>query len=386
METFLPAYMMALAEHLGDFADGMQLVNELLNASQGMMTNEDPSQTLKEVFDRAFYPALGLDYAAVQAPIQEFYENVYPNLKGGTEYRPAAKALVREANARGYRIAIATNPLFPKTATWQRLEWAGLRGDDPGVALVSTYENFHFAKPNPAYFAEVLAQMGWPEGPAAMVGNDAEDDIAAAKSLGLATFWINEKAFQAEVQNGEPPVNGSGKIGDVLQWIDQTGLPKMSMEPTGLTSSMAILKSTPAALGTMLREIPESIWQAGVSKEDLNLTEIVCHLRDTDKEIHLPRLIKMFGENEAIIEAVDTHPWAKERNYQQEDGPEALSQFIRKRIELIEMIAQARDEQWAMHARHTALGPTNALEMVGFMARHDQDHIRQIYEILRLPN
>ena len=72
---------------------------------------------------------------------------------------------------------IATNPLFPRTAIYQRLEWAGLPPDKYPFSLIPSYETFHFAKPNPTYFAEFLTISGWPDGPMIMVGNDLEHDI-----------------------------------------------------------------------------------------------------------------------------------------------------------------------------------------------------------------
>ena len=52
----------------------------------------------------------------------------------------------------------ATNPLFPKVATMNRLRWAGFDPED--FALFTTYEHYHYCKPNPAYYTEVLASLG----------------------------------------------------------------------------------------------------------------------------------------------------------------------------------------------------------------------------------
>ena len=40
-------------------------------------------------------------------------------------------------------MALATTPMFPKKATLERMRWAGLDPDD--FALVTTYEDYHFA-------------------------------------------------------------------------------------------------------------------------------------------------------------------------------------------------------------------------------------------------
>ncbi|MFB2351719.1 HAD family hydrolase, partial [Priestia megaterium] len=68
-----------------------------------------------------------------------------------TQVRPEAVDFVDWAFAQGYTIAIATNPLFPRTAIEQRLAWAKLPVDKYPFKIVSSYEGFHFAKPNPAF-------------------------------------------------------------------------------------------------------------------------------------------------------------------------------------------------------------------------------------------
>ena len=82
--------------------------------------------------------------------------------------------LVDWAFAKGYRVAIATDPLFPRKAVYHRIRSAGLAPER--FELVSSFETFHFTKSHPAYFAEVLGRLGWPNEPVLMVGNDVEHD------------------------------------------------------------------------------------------------------------------------------------------------------------------------------------------------------------------
>jgi hypothetical protein len=41
------------------------------------------------------------------------------------------------------------------------------------------------------------------------------------------------------------------------------------------------------------------------------------------------------------------------------------------------------DEFWARKARHAIFGPTNFLEVLGFVANHDQMHIQQALKTLQ---
>jgi hypothetical protein len=38
---------------------------------------------------------------------------------------------------------------------------------------------------------------------------------------------------------------------------------------------------------------------------------------------------------------------------------------------------------WSREARHAIFGPTNFMEIVGFMADHDRMHIQQAWNILK---
>jgi len=111
-------------------------------------------------------------------------------------------SFVEEALGRGYRLAIATSPLFPLTAIQQRLAWAGLPVEKYPFAVVSSYETFHFAKPNPAYYAEMLARLGWPEGPVVMVGNELVNDVSPARQSGLPVFCIAEESISPDDEAG----------------------------------------------------------------------------------------------------------------------------------------------------------------------------------------
>ena len=55
-------------------------------------------------------------------------------------------------------MVLATNSIFPRIATENRIRWAGLEPDD--FALITTYENSTYCKPNPAYYREVLGKLG----------------------------------------------------------------------------------------------------------------------------------------------------------------------------------------------------------------------------------
>jgi len=230
METFIPAYLNALGSYLAEIVPPEAMVHSMMGATQCMFTNNRPDRTLKNSFDPCFYPKLGLIETEVRGFFEQFYEGVFPTLEQKTQFRPQAVDFIDTAYSRGYQIGIATNPVFPLTAIIQRLEWAGLSPEKYPFLLIPSYETFHFTKPNPAYFAEFLTQIGWPDGPIIMVGNDPDHDVSGSQGIGIPVYWVSEGDSQFPVD--QPVPNGSGYLKDFYSWLESHTMDAMSPDYT----------------------------------------------------------------------------------------------------------------------------------------------------------
>lgn len=376
VDVFAPAYLQALIEHLdGRFSPDV-LFRALANGSASMNQTEDPTRTLKEVFDSVFYPQVGLPGEELADTLDDFYEHVFPALAVHTRKRADAAPFVAWALACGFRIAIATDPLLPRKATYHRVRWAGI--DPDSIELISTYEHFHFSKTHPAYYAEVLGRLGWPEGAVLMVGNDVERDLLPAHKLGLPTYWID----------GDPASSpgfeaGRGKLADLRPWLETVN-PSV-LEPAFKTREaiVAIMTSTPAVLRGLTAGLTDEQWRHEPRLEDWAMNEIVCHLRDTEREIHQVQLNLLIEREGAFLSRPDTAIWANEREYLNVHGPSALKEFAEDRVEVLRVLKEQKEEIWSRRARHAIFGPTNFQEVAGFIADHDRLHIQQAWKTLR---
>jgi HAD superfamily hydrolase (TIGR01549 family) len=382
LQTFLPAYLQSLGEHLKNYAKPELLMRTLMDATRRTVENKQPNLTLKEVFDSAFYPTLGLQPQDMQEAITAFYQEVFPTLRRFTQPRPEAKVLVEQALSKGYEIVIATSPLFPRTAIIQRLEWAGISPNLYNFRLITSYENFHFCKPNPAYYTEILAQLGWLDGGAVMIGDDLVNDILPASRAGLPVFWIDPTENQNPVSISSP--NGSGSLEEVLPWIEAVGeahlQPNLPHEPDSL---QAALLATPAALDSLVPSLPAEVMTKRPQEKEWCVTEVLCHLRDVESEVNLPRIRKLVEENNPFLPGMDTDRWAEERQYLHQDGHQALATFTEARMALLALLEQLDAEGWRRPARHAIFGPTHLKELVAIIAEHDRIHIQQIHATLR---
>ncbi len=379
IEAFIPAYFQKLAAHLASFIPPETLLKQLMIGTRQMLANRHPRQTLREVFDAHFYPFLKVDPERLLPAIETFYDEVFPSLRQVTRPVPGAVEVVEWAFAQGYRVAIATNPLFPRKAIYHRLRWAGLPPETYPFALVSTYETFHFTKPQPAYYAEVLGRLGWPEGPVLMVGNDVEADLKPAAALGLATFHTLDVPLQ---MNRFTPT-GRGYLADLRSWLERTDLTTLVPAFSTPGALLALLRSTPAALTGLLDPIPPSAWRQRPASGDWSVVEVLCHLRDVEREVDQPRLRRILTEDEPFLPAETPDDWASTRRYQDQDGPSALEEFATQRLETLDLLEPLSADQWGRKARHTLFGPTTLQELVSFNAEHDRLHVRQVWEVLQ---
>jgi hypothetical protein len=221
--------------------------------------------------------------------------------------------------------------------------------------------------------------LGWPEGPVLMVGNDLERDILPAQKLGLVTYHIDE----ASASRSEPEAGLRGDLQSLRSWLESVDLSTLIPSFRTREAVMAIMLSTPAVLRGLTRGLDASSWFYRPRPDDWGLTELVCHLRDSEREIHHMQIELFDGGDEPFIPRPDTSVWANQRDYLQENGAAAVTEFVTARRQTIGLLKNINTENWSRKARHAIFGPTNFLEVVAFMADHDRMHVQQAWRTLK---
>lgn len=218
METFLPPYFKALVSKVAHLVQPQQFIEQIMRSTRAMMANTDPTRTNAQVFAEDFFPAIGLPRETLMPIFEDFYTHEYGQLRAYTRLKPEARPVVDSAFAAGYQVVIATQPVFPRTAIQQRLEWAGVGDFD--YALITAYENMHSCKPWPAYFEEICAHLGRQPAECLMVGDSLDQDIEPAARVGLATFWVTAHPDPAT------PADWQGSLVDLRRLIEGGALRK----------------------------------------------------------------------------------------------------------------------------------------------------------------
>jgi FMN phosphatase YigB (HAD superfamily) len=202
VDEFLRRYFRALSEAVAPRFPDIDLVGAVL-ASTAVMQSPHPGITNRDVFFRDFRDRTGVDLVEQWPVFEAFYRDVFPTL--GTDYRPVpgGREAIACARSMGWKVAIATQPIFPLLAIRHRLAWAGLA--DVEFDAITTYEVMTACKPEPSYFAQVCSMIGCAPADCVMVGDDAGADMPAA-ALGIGTFYVG---------TGNAAADGRGALTDL---------------------------------------------------------------------------------------------------------------------------------------------------------------------------
>ena len=186
-DTFIKAYLGGMAKKLAPHGyNPDELVKAVYTGMKAMTTN-DGSNTNEVAFWNAFTGILG-EKVREDIPIfDDFYRNEFQEVKNICGFLPEAAQTVRKLREMGYRVALATTPMFPSIATESRIRWAGLELED--FEIFTTYEDYHYCKPNLNYYRELIEKMGLQPEECLMVGNDVGEDMIT-EELGLKVFLL----------------------------------------------------------------------------------------------------------------------------------------------------------------------------------------------------
>lgn len=215
-DEFAKQYFVHLSAFLSTRGyESTQITKALFSGVTAMMENN--GRALNEtVFWEDFSRFYG-EKARNDLPLfDEFYRDYFAALKSITSCNPRMREVIDRVKSAGCTAVVATNPVFPATATEQRIRWAGLTTED--FRLITTYENSRFSKPNPRYYEDLITQLGvFPE-ECLMIGNDTLDDMIA-ESLGIHVFLLTDCLVNR--QNKDIDAYPHGDVSRLMEYLDE---------------------------------------------------------------------------------------------------------------------------------------------------------------------
>ncbi|HVF88846.1 MAG TPA: DinB family protein [Blastocatellia bacterium] len=145
------------------------------------------------------------------------------------------------------------------------------------------------------------------------------------------------------------------------------------------------LKSLPQELEDLLGGLDEETLRWRPIPNKWSIKEIMCHLRDMEREAYLPRYNRILSEENPMMPNVDQDRIAYESDYMNQDARAALDEFKRLRAETIRTLEAAPPENWSRGGIHESDGPMTIEQLVVRQIKgNDLNHLVQMKDIVRL--
>ena len=213
-DVFVQSYFSKLAQKLAPRGYESKLLIRSIWTGVAAMVANDGSKTNEAAFWDKFAEIYGQSARGDEPLFREFYANEFNQAKEVCGFEPMAAGIVRALKEKGYRVVLATNPIFPAIATENRTRWAGLAPEDFGYC--TTYENSSYSKPNPDYYRELLGKLSLRPEEVLMVGNDVAEDMIAA-TLGMRVFLLTPCLINKD--GSDISVYPHGDLGDLMRYV-----------------------------------------------------------------------------------------------------------------------------------------------------------------------
>lgn len=219
-DEFVKFYMPLLAKsymNAGVSLDPKKFIGAVWAGYEAMVKN-DGSCTNREAFWSYIEPELPISTEESEKIALNFYADEFNQAICTTKPNPVSNQIVKRAKERGFETYLATNPVFPRCATMNRIRWAGLDAED--FKVITTYETCTYCKPNPEYFRGILEEFSLDPSECLMVGNDVEEDLAI-RVLGVKTYLVTDTMENKK----DLPVKSDyiGTLEELLKFIETVG-------------------------------------------------------------------------------------------------------------------------------------------------------------------
>jgi len=144
---------------------------------------------------------------------------------------------------------------------------------------------------------------------------------------------------------------------------------------------LKVQAGTPRKIERMIKGVPASKLRKRPAPEKWSAGEILAHLADTEIVVGW-RLRQILGAPGTPIQAFDQDSWAAAGRYQKRDPRKCAEQFRVVREANLALLKSLAPEQWKHHGMHAERGVETIEHIVGMMAGHDINHVKQVERIV----
>lgn len=214
-DEFMKEYFRSLSEKFIPLGyEQEELIKAVWDASRAMVNNNG-EMTNEQRFWNSFAEILGEEARDLMPVFKEYYQNEFDEVKKIVEESDIQVKVINKLKGKGYRVILATNPIFPIEAIRTRLKWAGLKVTD--FDYITSYDESSYCKPNPEYFREIAEKVGIFPKECMMLGNNVIEDVTA-KEVGMKVYIVTD--FLENDADLDYSQYLSGTMEDFLKYIN----------------------------------------------------------------------------------------------------------------------------------------------------------------------
>jgi DinB superfamily len=145
---------------------------------------------------------------------------------------------------------------------------------------------------------------------------------------------------------------------------------------------LKILATTPARLASLLKGKTNKQLKKRPGGDKWSIAEITAHLGDAEVAIAW-RLRQILSTDGVAIQGYDQNAWAAAFDYARRDPKQSLQQFRALRDANVALLRSVPRKLWENYGMHSERGKESVGRVVGMVAGHDLNHLRQIEGILK---
>lgn len=197
LEEFIHKYISLINDKFRNSDFDEKLLVKAIFAGTAAMQKNDGTASNYDVFWDTFSKVSKIEKAEIESHFEAFYHQDFQQIQTSVKVNQHIVDSIKTLKDKGYRLICATNPLFPKIASESRLRWSGV--DTSAFEFITTFEDFHYCKPNPMYYEEIFTKYKIDREHCMMVGNDVKED-GAIQALGVPFYLINDHIINIDNQ------------------------------------------------------------------------------------------------------------------------------------------------------------------------------------------
>jgi hypothetical protein len=142
------------------------------------------------------------------------------------------------------------------------------------------------------------------------------------------------------------------------------------------------LRGTPARLRDALKRVPKAVLTWTPAPGKWSILEIVCHLRDMERDAYLARYKRILAEDAPQLPDVDGDVYSLEHDYRSQRTADALREWTQLRRETLKLLAGLKRDDWDRAGVHETAGRLTLADLLRRQAvGNDEAHLAQIDDI-----